>query len=126
MITEKAEPGIMASTTLPFTKKPRIFILSDITNEPDDTQSLCRYLTYSNQFDTEGIVATTSTWLRNKVAPEAMHAVVNGYEKVVENLNLHAHPESRYPSADHVRTLIKPGAPVSYTMRESIADLLDY
>ncbi|EGU73706.1 hypothetical protein FOPG_17522 [Fusarium oxysporum f. sp. conglutinans race 2 54008] len=110
----------MATKTLPYTSKPRLFILSDITNEPDDTQSLCRYLTYANQFDTEGIIATTSTWLRNKVAPEAMHVVVNGYEKVVDNLNVHTHPESQYPSADHLRSLIKPGAPV-YGM-EAVGD----
>ncbi|EXA31509.1 hypothetical protein FOVG_17210 [Fusarium oxysporum f. sp. pisi HDV247] len=110
----------MASKTLPFTTKPRLFILSDITNEPDDTQSLCRYLTYANQFDTEGIVPATSTWLRNKVVPQAMHAVVDGYKEVVQNLNAHVHPESQYPSADHIRSLIKPGAPV-YGM-EAVGD----
>jgi len=46
-------------------EKPRIFILTDILNEPDDSQSLVRYLLYSNEFQTEGIVATTSTWPRN-------------------------------------------------------------
>lgn len=103
----------MASTTTVFETKPRLFVLSDITNEPDDTQSLCRYLTYSNQFDTEGIVATTSTWLRDRVAPEAMHAVVDGFEKVVDNLNIHVHPDAQYPTSEHVRSLIKSGAPVS-------------
>ncbi|CAH0022334.1 unnamed protein product [Clonostachys rhizophaga] len=110
----------MASTLLSFASKPRVFILTDITNEPDDTQSFCRYLTYSNQFDTEGVVPVTSTWLRDRVAPEALHQVVNGYEAVVDNLNAHAHPDSQYPSADTVRSLIKPGAPV-YGM-EAVGD----
>src|SRR5687768_13970804 len=109
----------MADTTWTFEKKPRLFILSDITNEPDDTQSLRRYLTYSNQFDTEGLVATTSTWLRDRVATEAMHAVVNGYEKVVDNLNKHAHPDAQYPTPDHVRRLIKSAAPVSLSCNNS-------
>ncbi|KAF3002298.1 hypothetical protein E8E14_002296 [Neopestalotiopsis sp. 37M] len=38
--------------------KPRIFILSDILNEPDDSMSLVRYLLYSNEFDTGG------AWIR--------------------------------------------------------------
>lgn len=100
--------------------KSRIFILTDITNEPDDAQSFCRYLTYSNQFDTEGIVPTTSTWLRDRVAPEALHDIVDGYADVVQNLNAHAHPENPYPSPEHIRSLIKPGAPV-YGM-EAVGD----
>ncbi|KAG8631839.1 hypothetical protein KVT40_000979 [Elsinoe batatas] len=110
----------MASRTTSFPTKPRLFILSDITNEPDDTQSLCRLLTYSNQLDLEGLVATTSVWLRNKVAPEVMHRVVDGYEKAVSNLNVHAHPDAQYLSADHVRSLIKSGASV-YGM-EAVGD----
>ena len=40
--------------------KTRIIILTDIEADPDDTQSLIRFLTYSNQFDVEGLIATTS------------------------------------------------------------------
>lgn len=110
----------MAHTLHPFQNKLRTFILTDITNEPDDAQSFCRYLTYSNQFDTEGIVPTTSTWLRDRVAPEALHDIVDGYAQVVDNLNIHTHPNNPYPSPAHVRSLIKPGAPV-YGM-EAVGD----
>ncbi|EFQ26999.1 hypothetical protein CGRA01v4_07997 [Colletotrichum graminicola] len=103
-----------------FPSKPRVFILTDITNEPDDAESFCRYLTYANQFRTEGIVAVTSTWLRNKVAPQNLHEIVDAYEKVVDNLNAHAHPGSPYPSAQNVRSLIKSGPPV-YGM-EAVGD----
>ncbi len=96
-----------------FPSKPRVFILTDITNEPDDAESFCRYLTYSNQFKTEGIVAVTSTWLRTRVAPEAIHEIADAYAKVVDNLQAHAHPDSPYPSAKEVKSLIKPGPPVS-------------
>ncbi|KAE8391441.1 hypothetical protein BDV23DRAFT_171623 [Aspergillus alliaceus] len=41
--------------------KPRVFILSDISNETDDQESLTRYFLYSNQFQTEGLVASTSS-----------------------------------------------------------------
>ncbi|KAF1955075.1 DUF1593-domain-containing protein [Byssothecium circinans] len=93
-----------------FTTKPRVFILSDISNEPDDAESLCRYLLYANQFTTEGLVATTSTWLRNEIHPQDMHKIIDAYADAVDNLNAHAHPNHTYPSADSMRSLIKKGA----------------
>lgn len=30
-------------------EKPRVIVLTDIENEPDDAMSLVRFLTYSNQ-----------------------------------------------------------------------------
>ncbi|KAF4463815.1 cellulose-binding [Fusarium albosuccineum] len=95
-----------------FASKPRVFILTDITNEPDDAQSFCRYVTYANQFHTEGVVATTSVWLRNKVAPEGLHRILDGYEKVVDNLNAHAHPDWQYPTVETLKNVVRGGAPV--------------
>jgi hypothetical protein len=96
-----------------FATKPRVFILTDITNEPDDAESFCRYLTYANQFQTEGLVATTSVWLTDSTAPENLHSILNGYEKVAENLNAHVHPDHPYPSAGELRGLVCSGPPVS-------------
>ncbi|EEY21604.1 cellulose-binding protein [Verticillium alfalfae VaMs.102] len=98
--------------SIPFTTKPRVFILTDITNEPDDAESFCRYLTYANQFRTEGVVACTSTWLRDSVAPENLHQIIDGYAQVVDNLNAHVHPSHPYPSADYFRNIVKSGPPV--------------
>jgi len=50
--------------------KPRVIILTDVLNEPDDSQSLIRALLYSNDIDIRGLVATTSTWQRTAVHPE--------------------------------------------------------
>ncbi|CAO2649975.1 Nn.00g012670.m01.CDS01 [Neocucurbitaria sp. VM-36] len=93
-----------------FAQKPRVFILSDISNEPDDAESLCRYLLYSNQFETEGLVACTSTWMKNKVCPQDMEKIVDAYAGAVENLDKHVHPNFQYPTAEHMRSLIKKGA----------------
>ncbi len=41
-------------------EKPRVFVLTDTENEPDDALSLVRFLVYANQWDVEGLVATTS------------------------------------------------------------------
>ena len=40
--------------------KPRVIVLTDITNEPDDEQSVVLFLCYTNEFNVEGLVATTS------------------------------------------------------------------
>lgn len=93
-----------------FANKPRVFILSDISNEPDDAESLCRYLLYANQFETEGLVACTSTWMKNKVCPQDMHKIIDAYAGAVESLNAHTHPDAPYPSADKLRGLVKKGA----------------
>jgi hypothetical protein len=98
-----------------FKTKPRVFILSDISNEPDDTESLCRYLLYANQFETEGLVACTSTWMKNKVCPQDMENVIDAYAGAVENLNKHARLDSQYPTAEHLKSLIRKGAEVCYT-----------
>jgi Protein of unknown function (DUF1593) len=70
--------------------KPRLIVLSDIGNEPDDQMSLVRLLLYSNEIDIEGLVATTSTWQRGKASPEIMKSVIAAYGKVRGNLLLHA------------------------------------
>jgi hypothetical protein len=42
-----------------FSGKPRVAIISDIGNEPDDQMSFVRLLLYSNEFDIEAMIATT-------------------------------------------------------------------
>ena len=60
----------------PFEGKPRLFVLTDIGNEPDDQMSFVRLLLYSNELDLEGLVATTSTWQKEKVLPETLRALI--------------------------------------------------
>lgn len=96
------------------TEKPRVFILSDISNELDDAESLCRYILYSNEFDTRGLVACTSTWMRDAVHLEDVETIVNAYAEVVNNLNAHVHPSNQYASGDYFLSLIKTG-PVLYS-----------
>ncbi|MBT6005779.1 MAG: DUF1593 domain-containing protein, partial [Prolixibacteraceae bacterium] len=86
--------------------KHRILILTDIENEPDDAESLVRFLLYSNQFDVEGIVATTSCWQRDKVADWRIHEIVDAYGEVRDNLEKH---ESGYPEHSFLKERIKKG-----------------
>lgn len=99
-----------------FKFRPRVFIVSDISNEPDDAESLCRYLLYSNEFDTRGLVACTSTWMKNVVHPEDMEKIVWAYAKVVDNLNAHVHPNLQYSSGDEMMKLIRSGPAVCLAM----------
>ena len=92
--------------------KTRVFIVSDISNEPDDAESLVRYLLYANEFDTRGLVACTSTWMKRVVHPEDMQKIVSAYAEVVDSLNQNTHPENPYPSGDTIRDLITTGPAV--------------
>jgi len=73
-----------------FDGHPRVAIISDIGNEPDDQMSLVRLLLYSNELDIEAMVASTSTWQRTATHPETMHKLVAAYGQVRPNLQLHA------------------------------------
>jgi len=72
-----------------FSGKPRMVVISDIGNEPDDQMSFVRLLMYSNEFDIEAMVATTSTWQRTKTHPETMRDLIDAYGKVRPNLLQH-------------------------------------
>lgn len=95
-----------------FKSKPRVFILTDMLNEPDDSESFVRYLLYSNEFDTRGIVATTSVWLRDRTHPEEIKKIVKAYGTVVDKLNKHAHPNHQYQQPEYFLSLIASGPKV--------------
>src|SRR5579872_1381734 len=70
-------------------KKLRVVVLTDIEADPDDTESLIRFLTYCNQWDVEGLIATTSIHQKTRVAPESILKVLDAYGKVQPNLLKH-------------------------------------
>ena len=53
---------IPASHVDRFDGRPRVIVISDIGNEPDDQMSMTRLLLYSDELDIEALVAATSTW----------------------------------------------------------------
>ena len=97
-----------ASEPDPFYPKARVVVMTDIANEPDDQMSMVRFLVYANGFDVEGLVATTSTWMKNKVRPDVIHSVLDAYEKVQPNLLRHA---PGFPAAGALRGLVASGQP---------------
>ena len=87
---------------------PRLIVLTDIENEPDDAESLVRLLLYSNQLDLRGLIATTSTHMRHRTAPESILRIIDAYATVWQNLSRH---EEGYPSPDSLRQLVKQSLP---------------
>jgi hypothetical protein len=106
---------IMLTLILPVTAssqvnhKLRVLVLTDIEADPDDSQSMIRFLTYSNQWDIEGLIATTSIHQKTRVAPETIHEILNIYKKVQPNLLKH---EQGYPSYEYLNFRVKKGLPV--------------
>jgi hypothetical protein len=88
--------------------KPRVLVLTDIENEPDDAMSLVRLLLYSNELDVEGLVATTSIHQPNKIAAWRLREIVGAYGQVQANLLLH---DPDYPKAERLLALIREGRP---------------
>jgi hypothetical protein len=100
------ELDALAQRIDPYTPKQRIVVLTDIANEPDDQMSMVRFLVYSNHLDVEGLVATTSTWMRNKVRPDVIRSLIDAYERVHPNLLLHA---DGFPTPASLRDAVASG-----------------
>ena len=98
-----------AITMAQINKKLRVLVLSDIEADPDDTQSFIRFLTYCNQWDVEGLIATTSIHQKTRVAPESIHKILDTYNKVQPNLLKH---EAGYPTAAALKVKVKKGLAV--------------
>ena len=89
-----------------FAGKPRVIVISDIGNEPDDQMSLVRLLLYSNELDIEALVASTSTWQRTVIHPETMRTLIDAYAQIRPNLLLHA---PGWPDAADLARIVYPG-----------------
>ena len=90
--------------------KPRVIILTDIGGDPDDQQSMVRFLVYANEFKVEGLIATTSGWKPDRVSPEAIRERLDAYAQVRPNLLKHA---PGYPTRESLMRVTKAGRAAS-------------
>lgn len=107
-LAASAEGGITTQSSLQAEtqrSKTRLFVLTDIGGDPDDRMSLVRLLTYANQFDIEGLVATRNS---RGLFPEQLTNVVQAYAQVRDNLELH---EPGFPQASRLLETIAIGRP---------------
>ena len=100
-----SQPPIAARVD-PYVEKVRVLVLTDIANEPDDQMSMVRFLVCSNQFDVEGFVATTSTWMRNNVRPDGIHTLIDAYGQVQPTLAKH---QAGFPPSSALHSLVSAG-----------------
>jgi hypothetical protein len=105
---QPAVPDPLAARVDPYVDKPRVVVMTDIANEPDDQMSMVRLLVYSNQLDIEGLIATTSTWMKNKVRPDVIHTLLDAYSLVRPRLLEHA---AGFPGVDSLKALVVSGQP---------------
>jgi hypothetical protein len=96
-----ATPPVRAQDKLQFIPhvKPRLMVLTDLSNEPDDEESFVRLLVYADQFDLEGLIATTSNWLRQNPREDIIRRNLAAYAEVHKNLLKHS---TAFPSLEHL------------------------
>lgn len=95
--------------------RPRVIVLSDFPpldvipgggdggpaekrSDPDDVQSMVRFLLYANDFDVEGLVASAGTFA-NIARKQNILDILSLYRQVEANLQRH---DARYPKADQL------------------------
>ena len=73
--------------------RPRLLVLTDIGGDPDDQQSMVRLMLYANEFEIEGLVASsagTMGELKYEVTkPELIREIVTAYGRVRTQLIEH-------------------------------------
>lgn len=96
--------------------KTRLFVVTDISScqpglrEPDDAQSLIRLLHYANDFDIEGLCATSNMGHGYVCRPEIIRDIVDAYEKDFPNLSK---VDPAYAQPDVLRSTIQAGEAVA-------------
>lgn len=125
--------------------KPRVVITSDFPpldvipvkgakkgdppekcSDPDDVQSMVRFLLYTNDLDVEGLVASAGTFA-NVAKKQNILDVLDLYDEVDENLRKH---DPRYPTAKELRAVTWEGrsgawgAPAVGTKAKPLHDIL--
>ncbi len=79
-------------------------------SDPDDIQSMVRFLLYANEVDIEGLVATSATFA-NVATKQHILDILELYEDVDDNLRKH---DNRFPTAEQLRSVTWQGASGSY------------
>jgi len=87
---------------VPVACKPRIINTTDLGADPDDEQSMVRFLVCSNEFDVEGLIVSTGCWKKSQSNTDMLDRVVDAYEKAYDNLKVHA---DGYPTPKYLRSV---------------------
>jgi hypothetical protein len=112
---ETAGPESVKAALAKGSSRPRLLVLTDIGDDPDDEQSLVRLLLYAHAFDIEGFV-TEHWWLdthegrHGLMTPDSqmklLHRMIDLYGEVRPALERH---ERGYPPAEALHAVVKRG-----------------
>ena len=97
---------------MPSGERVRLIVETDAGGDPDDEQSLVRFLLYANEFDVEGIIANRAKARepenKNPVRTGLgiVQAMIKAYGECYPNLVLH---DSRYPTMQELWERTVPG-----------------
>jgi len=81
--------------------------MTDIGGDPDDEQSMVRFLLYACDFEVEGLCTGFGHGHYKRTRPDLIRKAVDAYAQVLPNLRKH---RSDYPSAKLLAGLIKDGS----------------
>jgi len=70
-------------------------------SDPDDVQSLVRFLLYANEFEVEGLIASAGTFA-NVARKQNILDMLDRYAQAEEHLRRH---DARYPTAEKLRSI---------------------
>jgi len=106
--------SLMAAALVPLAaaERPRIIIETDAGGDPDDEQSLVRFLLYANDFDIEGIIANRpmaregENKNRERTGLAIAQQLVRAYGACHEKLVQH---DARYPTEEQLLKRTVPG-----------------
>jgi glycerophosphoryl diester phosphodiesterase len=91
--------------------KPRLVVFTDIGGDPDDQQSMIRLMLYANEFEIEGLIASSAgipgELKKPATKPELIREIIEAYGKVRANLLLH---QPGYPEAKYLLDRVKAGS----------------
>lgn len=109
-----AVPATAQVKAMPTSEKHRIVLLTDIGGDRDDEQSFTRFMMYADQYDIEGLIATSI-----RIFPKEKHRPIDGepqpqllakwikaYSEVRGNLLKHS---EGWPEPEHLLALIRKG-----------------
>jgi hypothetical protein len=93
-------PGIVEAQS----DKPRVIVTTD--GEVDDKTSFIRYLMYSNEFETEGLIYGNSMWQKHGHGTVWMQETIDLWTKYLDNILLH---QEGYPSPESLKAVCYAG-----------------
>lgn len=89
--------------------KPRIIVTTDIGQDPDDMQTMIRFLHYANEFQVEGIVVNADSNYEHEapiLREDIVHELIDAYSEIRPNLS---RVMPGFPAADYLHSIVKRG-----------------